>query len=265
MTLNAHNPQAPQTPAISDIRCYAPLSHGSLFSGIEGFGLGAAMSGIKTEWSCEFEPFQAGIIQKNFGNEHEINRDIRNYSNPKPVDIVSGGFPCQDISVAGKGIGITGERSGLWSEMYRIVGQIRPKYVIIENSPMLLVRGFEQVLCDLSKIGYNAEWQCLSGTDFGIQQGRERLYCIAYPHEINSKRGCSESVFRKPYLSWQSSRIYPGWRTRQSLPSSRFAGKSNDVPNRVDRTESVGNAVQPVIAFYLFECIRLHDASLSGA
>lgn len=236
------------------------FSHGSLFSGIEGFGLGAAMCGIKTVWSCEFEEFQTKIIQKNFGNEHEINRDIRNYSNPKPVDIVSGGFPCQDISIAGKGIGITGERSGLWSEMFRIVGQIRPKYIIIENSPMLLVRGFERVLCDLSKIGYDAEWQCLSGTDFGIQQGRERLYVVAYPDKVNSERSLQESVFRKPFLQGEHTRVYPGWRNRQSLPTSRFSGKSNDVPYRVDRTESVGNAVQPVVAAYLFRCILAHSS-----
>jgi DNA (cytosine-5)-methyltransferase 1 len=233
----------------------------NFFSSIEGFGLGAAMAGIKTIWSCEFESFQAEIIKKNFGHEHKINRDIRNYSNPKPVDIVSGGFPCQDISVAGKGIGITGERSGLWSEMYRIVGEIRPSYVIIENSPMLLVRGFEQVLCDLSKIGYNAEWQCLSGTDFGIQQGRERLYCIAYPLQKRHERVVQESVFRKLYLSKQSTGIYPRWRTRRDLPESRTVRKINDLPNLLDRIGSLGNAVQPVIAYYLFECIKSHAAN----
>jgi DNA (cytosine-5)-methyltransferase 1 len=157
------------------------LTHGSLFSGVEGFGLGAAFAGIKTLWSCEYEDYQANIIKKNFGEEHEINRDIKTYSKPTFVDIISGGFPCQDISIAGKGVGIVGERSGLWNEMFRIIREIRPKYIIIENSPMLLVRGFERVLCNLSEIGYDAEWQCLSGTDFGIQQGRERLYCIAYP------------------------------------------------------------------------------------
>lgn len=140
--------------------------------------------------------------------------------------------------------------------MFRIIRKVRPRYVLIENSPMLVVRGFEQVLCDLSEIGYDAEWQCLSGTDFGIQQNRERLYCIAYPSEINSKRSNQESIFRKPYLSGQYTRIYPGWRTRQSIPSPKFAGKSNGVPDRVDRTECIGNAVQPIIAHYLFECIK---------
>lgn len=155
------------------------LTHGSLFSGIEGFGLGAALAGIKTVWSCELEDYQTLIIKKNFGEQHEINRDIRTYKNPSFVDIISGGFPCQDISIAGKGVGIIGERSGLWSEMFRIIRKVRPRYVLIENSPMLVVRGFEQVLCDLSEIGYDAEWQCLSGTDFGIQQNRERLlYCL---------------------------------------------------------------------------------------
>lgn len=88
------------------------LTHGSLFSGIEGFGLGAALAGIKTVWSCELEDYQTLIIKKNFGEQHEINRDIRTYKNPSFVDIISGGFPCQDISIAGKGVGIIGERSG---------------------------------------------------------------------------------------------------------------------------------------------------------
>lgn len=235
------------------------MTHGSLFSGIEGFGLGAAFAGIKTIWSCEFEEYQTKVIKKNFGNDHYINRDIRTYRNPEHVDIISGGFPCQDISIAGKGVGITGERSGLWSEMFRIIRDVRPLYVIIENSPMLLVRGFEKVLCNLSEIGYNAEWQCLSGTDFGIQQNRERLYCIAYPNENNSTRNVQESVFRKPYIQGKHPRIYPGWRTRQSIPSPKFVGKHNELPHWVDRAGCIGNAVQPLIAHYLFECIKEFD------
>ena len=236
------------------------MTHGSLFSGIEGFGLGAAFAGIKTIWSCEYEDYQTKVIKKNFGEDHDINRDIRSYRNPPFVDIISGGFPCQDISIAGKGVGITGARSGLWSEMFRIVGEVRPKYVIIENSPMLLVRGFERVLCDLSKIGYNAEWRCLSGTDFGIQQGRERLYCIAHAESIHGKRFSKDSIFRKPYLSGKLGRIYPGWRTRSDIPSPRFVRTSNDIPRRMDRTRCVGNAVQPIIAHYLFECIKEFDS-----
>lgn len=129
------------------------LTHGSLFSGIEGFGLGAAFAGIKTLWSCEYEEYQASIIKKNFGEDHEINRDIRTYSNPTFVDIISGGFPCQDISVAGKGVGIVGERSGLWAEMYRVIREVIPRYIIIENSPMLLIRDLNESYATFPKSG----------------------------------------------------------------------------------------------------------------
>lgn len=174
------------------------LTHGSLFSGIEGFGLGAALAGIKTEWSCELEDYQSLVIKKNFGEEHEINRDIRTYSKPPFVDIISGGFPCQDISIAGKGVGIVGERSGLWSEMFRIVREVRPRYVLIENSPMLVVRGFEQVLCDLSEIGYDTEWQCLSGTDFGIQQIGSDYIVLPTPAKSTANGALKNRYFGSP-------------------------------------------------------------------
>lgn len=129
------------------------LTHGSLFSGIEGFGLGAALAGIKTVWSCELEDYQTLIIKKNFGEQHEINRDIRTYKSPSFVDIISGGFPCQDISIAGKGVGIIGERSGLWSEMFRIIRKVRPRYVLIENSPMLLFGDLSKSYATFPKSG----------------------------------------------------------------------------------------------------------------
>lgn len=110
----------------------------------------------------------------------------------------------------------------------------------------------------------DAEWQCLSGTDFGIQQGRERLYCIAYSNEVNGKRSMQESVFRKPYLPGQYTRVYPGWRTRQSIPSPKFVGKYNELPNWVERVQCLGNAVQPIIAHYLFECIKIFDRNIKN-
>lgn len=238
------------------------MTHGSLFSGIEGFGLGAALVGIKTIWSCECEDYPIQIIKKNFGKDHDINRDIRTYSKPPPTDIISGGFPCQDISIAGKGVGITGSRSGLWSEMYRIVGEVRPRYVIVENSTMLLVRGFQQVLCGLAQIGYDAEWQCLSGTDFGIQQSRKRLYLIAYSRQDFCTRSSKETIFRKPYLSGQFTGVYPGWRTRRDIPEPRTFRGFNEFPYRMDRTECIGNAVQPIIAHYIFECIKEFDKQI---
>ena len=235
------------------------LTHGSLFSGVEGFGLGAALAGIKTEWSCEFEKYQTKVIKKNFGDGHTVYGDIRTLENPPFVNIISGGFPCQDISVAGKGAGIKGSRSGLWGHMHRIIGDVSPDYVVIENSPQLRKRGLEYVLHGLSEIGYDAQWQCLQGNFLGLQQRRERIYIIAY---ANSKRGefvTPKSVFREPYLPWELPRVYPGWGDRRHLPEPRTFRSTNELPNLVDRNKCVGNAVQPLMAQYLFECIKCFD------
>lgn len=237
---------------------FAELSHGSLFSGIGGFELGAKLVGIETKWSCEIQEFQRRILKKNFPNTKQY-EDITELQKPEYVDIISGGFPCQDISVAGKGEGINGKRSGLWCEMFRIIREVRPKYVIIENSPALTIRGFETVLCDLSKIGYDAEWQCLSGRTFGIQQNRERLYCIAYPNSKHNEGSSTQQVFRKLDLSREFTRVYPGWRTRPDLPESRFLRATNGLRPWLDRVGAVGNAVMPLVALYLFRCIQIAD------
>lgn len=235
------------------------LTHGSLFSGVEGFGLGAALAGIRTEWSCEFEDYQTKVIKKNFGDGHTVYGDIRKLENPPFVNIISGGFPCQDISVAGKGEGIKGSRSGLWGQMHRIIGDVRPDYVIIENSPQLRKRGLEYVLLGLSEIGYGAQWQCLQGTFLGLQQRRERIYIIAYPNSKFSERQPAKSVFRQPYLPGELPRVYPGWGDRRSIPEPRTFRSTNEFPDLVDRNKCVGNAVQPLMAQYLFECIKCFD------
>ena len=122
-----------------------------------------------------------------------IYNDVRDLTprkiNYKQVDIVTGGFPCQDISMAGKGAGIEGERSGLWSEMYRIISEIRPKYALIENVPMLIHRGLERVLCDLAKIGYDAEWQVIGADDVGAWHRRKRIWIVAYPRCSSREKG----------------------------------------------------------------------------
>lgn len=235
------------------------LTHGSLFSGIEGFGLGAALAGIKTEWSCEFEKYQTKVIKKNLGDEHTVYGDIRTLENPPFVNIISGGFPCQDISVTGKGAGIKGSRSGLWGQMHRIIGEVRPDYVIIENSPLLRKRGFEYVLHGLSEIGYDAQWQCLRGSFLGLQQLRERIYIIAYSNSNFSEQQRNRQIFREPYLPWELPRVYPGWKERRDLPEPRTFRSVNELPDLVDRNRCVGNAVQPLMAQYLFECIKCFD------
>lgn len=117
--------------------------------------------------------------------------DVRTFDGTEwrgKVDIVSGGFPCQDISCAGKGAGIGGERSGLWAEMARIIGEVRPRYAFIENSPMLVTRGLDRVLCDLAAMGFDAEWGILSAASLGAWHERERIWILAYANSAGRQR-----------------------------------------------------------------------------
>ena len=156
-----------------------------LFSGIGGFALAAQWvwkDELEIVGFCEIEDYAQKILKKNFPNVN-IYEDITKLDGNKikNIDLLTGGFPCQDISVAGKGAGIEGERSGLWSEMHRIISEVRPKYALIENVPMLIHRGLERVLCDLAKIGYDAEWQIMGADDVGAWHRRKRIWIVAYP------------------------------------------------------------------------------------
>lgn len=230
------------------------LTHGSLCSGIGGFDLGAEKAGVLNKWSCELEEYPRNVLAQNFPHVSHYG-DIKDIKSLPEVDIISAGFPCQNISIAGDGTGIKGDQSSLWEQVWRICRNVRPSYVIIENSSMLAIRGFERVLFDLSQGGYYAEWQCLSGKTFGVQQGRERLYCIAYTSEISIQRGIEKKIFQEQRIQRQSSGIHPGWRTRRDIPTPRTIRSTNDLPNLVDRIKACGNAVMPRIAHCLFELI----------
>lgn len=236
------------------------LTHGSLFSGIGGFELGAEMAQIETLWNCEIEDFQGKILSKRFPYAKRY-KDITKTEGLRYVDIISGGFPCQDISVAGKRKGINGEKSGLWSEMFRIIREIGPKYVIVENSPALTISGLEQVLCDLSKVGYDAEWQCISNYAFGYPHKRERLYLIAYSNEVRLQSDiCTDRAFESIFRKWTSNSAYGYSLSKRihEIRPSEVVRNGNGFQSWTHRVGSVGNAVNPTLAYYLFECIKLH-------
>ncbi len=157
------------------------MTHGSLFAGIGGFDLGFQWAGIETVWQVEIDDYCRQVLARHFP-EAERFSDIRDCGahNLRPVDIISGGFPCQDISVAGKQQGIKGSRSGLWSEMHRVISEIRPRSAVIENVPNLARLGLDRVLADLASIGYDAEWQCISANDVGALHLRKRIWIVAY-------------------------------------------------------------------------------------
>ena len=239
------------------------LTHGSLFSGIGGFEEGAERAGIKTIWNCEYEKHNRKRLKKHWPGTKQY-EDVRTMSGAEYVDIISGGFPCQDISVAGKMEGIGGVCSGLWGEMFRICRESRPKYIIAENSPALTIRGFERVLCDLSKVGYNAEWQCISNLAFGYPHRRERIYVIAYSNEVRPqsdirKKGGFDSIFKQ----W-SSNPSNGYSCAQGIleiPAHSHIRNDDGFRDWTHRVGSVGNSVNPTIAHYLFDCILKFESS----
>ncbi len=159
-----------------------------VFSGIGGFSLGLRRAGgFRTVGYCEIDPFCRQVLLSRMRDGSldtaPICTDIRKLDG-KPfvgrVEVLCGGFPCQDISTQGRGAGIDGERSGLWVEMYRLVREIRPYFVIVENVPALAGRGLDRVTGDLAKIGYDSEWRCLRSDGFGVRQERDRLFLLAY-------------------------------------------------------------------------------------
>jgi len=159
----------------------------ALFAGAGGGILGGHLLGWRTVCAVEWEAYPASILcaRQNDGllPSFPIWDDVQTFDG-KPwrgiVDVVSGGFPCQDISAAGRGGGIEAERSGMWKEMARIIGEVRPRYAFVENSPMLTTRGLGTVLRDLAKLGFNAEWGVLGADEIGANHKRKRIWIVAY-------------------------------------------------------------------------------------
>ncbi|VAX45474.1 putative BsuMI modification methylase subunit YdiP [Acinetobacter calcoaceticus] len=168
----------------------------ALFAGAGGGVLASYLLGWRTVCAVERDAYAAQVLaqRQNDGilEAFPIWSDITSFDG-KPwrgiVDVISGGFPCQDISSAGKGAGIEGERSGLWSEMARIISEVRPRYVFVENSPMLVSRGLTRVISDLAKMGYDAKWARFSASNFGAPHIRDRIWIVAYSQSI----GCEEN------------------------------------------------------------------------
>jgi DNA (cytosine-5)-methyltransferase 1 len=156
-----------------------------LFAGIGGFALGAKWAGLEFDahYFSEVDPYAISVYSKRFPNAIPLGdiRTITADSLPRGDWIIAGGFPCQDISVAGKGAGLAGERSGLWYEYARIIGELRPRFAIMENVGALAFRGLDSVLGSLAALGYDAEWQDIRASDVGAPHRRERVWIVAYP------------------------------------------------------------------------------------
>lgn len=213
-----------------------------LFSGIGGFSLGLERAGMKTVAFCEVDKKCQQVLKKHWLGVPIFDdvSTLKGEDIEETVDVICGGFPCQDISLAGKGAGLEGKRSGLWSEFKRLIEEIKPKYAIIENVSALRSRGLDQVLREISEIGYDAEWHCITASSIGAPHRRDRIWIISYSNseglqgqrKITSR--ISEELQDTSYSRW--------WKTEPNV--GRVA---HGVSGRVDRLKQLGNAVVPQI------------------
>ena len=218
-----------------------------LFSGIGGFSLGLERSGMETVAFCEVDARARKVLKKHWP-EVPIYEDVQILTGDRLradgiiPDVIVGGFPCQDISLAGYGAGLEGERSGLWWHFHRLIKEIKPKWVIIENVSALRHRGLDQVLRSLFEIGYDAEWHCIPASAIGAPHRRDRIWIVAYP--------IGEGLQGIERL----------WQTRTQEQPERYLAEcggwgsepavgrvAHGVPNRMDRLKQLGNSVVPQI------------------
>ncbi len=233
-----------------------------LFSGVGGFSLGLERAGMTTVAFCEIEPYCRAVLKKHWPDV-PCYEDIRELRLPKGfADVVCGGFPCQDISSAGLKAGITGARSGLWSQMLRVISEVRPRFAVIENVSVLRTRGLEQVLQQLHAIGYDAEWHCIPASALGAPHQRDRIWIIGYPqNQGKSARALDDEAPRVQGLGNAYGPCLAGLSRTGGVPAQLpdawgpswwevepDVGRVVDgFPGRVDRVKCLGNAVVPQI------------------
>lgn len=232
----------------------------SLFSGIGGFDLAAYNCGLRFDRHLfsEIDPYAIKVFQARFPDAEPLGdiTKIKKEDLPDGDYIIAGGFPCQDISVAGKGAGLAGSRSGLWFEMLRLISDLRPRFIVVENVGALLVRGIDTVLGTLAKVGYDAEWQIISASSVGAPHRRERVYIVAYPTEGRGQNHQRvQGGIGLEAISVRASGTFHTFGTYELReprnPNFRY-GKHNGLSEIVDRANALGNAIVPQCAEVIF-------------
>lgn len=240
-----------------------------LFSGVGGFSLGFERTGgFETAAFCEIEPFPRRVLAKHWP-EVPCYHDIRELTAERlaadgiAVDAICGGFPCQDISSSGRKVGIGGSRSGLWGEVARLVDEIRPRFLVVENVTDLVHRGLGEVLGTLADLGYDAEWHRIPASFVGLPQARNRLWVVAYPNswrrEISAQCDGTGPIVK---LRADDDRLA----LAQCRAGEAALGKcrvADGVPGGVERLKALGNAVVPQIPELIGNAILAAERSRS--
>ncbi len=252
-----------------------------LFSGIGGFSLGLERTGgFETVAFCEIEEYPRKVLNKHWPGV-PVYEDVKELTASRleadgiRCDIITGGFPCTDISVAAplsegysRGKGIDGERSGLWSECARLIGEVQPKFAIFENVTNLLNgesgRWFKRVLWDISQVGYDAEWHCIPASSVGLPHKRDRVWIIAYPNETGlpglfKPNSNAIQEFRNQGQPFNGANMYDNMGVSCIPENIRM---DDGLPNRVHRAKCLGNSLVPQIPELIGNAILEHEASL---
>jgi DNA (cytosine-5)-methyltransferase 1 len=236
-----------------------------LFSGIGGFSLGLERTGgFETVAFCEIDPFCRRVLAKHWPHVRQF-EDVTKLKGEDvgPIDVICGGFPCQDLSICGGAAreGLAGERSGLWREYARLIGELRPAIVIVENVPGLLSLGLGDVLGNLAALGYAAEWECIPAGAVGAPHIRDRFWLVGYPNnEGQSDVALNDETPRLSGMASNAngSRLEVVFNRKQGQRSPfvrahEWAAEPDvdrvayGIPGRMDRLKALGNAVVPQI------------------
>ena len=239
-----------------------------LFSGIGGFSLGLENAGFETVAFVENNKSCQRVLKKHWSVP--IYDDVKDVTfNKGFADLICGGFPCQDISLAGKGEGLDGERSGLWFEFHRLIKEVRPKYIIAENVSALRTRGLDKVLMSLMEIGYAAEWHCIPASTIGAPHKRDRIWIIGYTNDIASIQKDSPIMSSRIIREAWESNSWGHWRqvsgNNRVIPKSISVGVDDGIPFRMDRMKQLGNAIVPKIAEIIGKEIIELDRRISAS
>ena len=251
------------------------MKYGSLFTGAGGFDLGFDRAGMTCAWQVEINPYRRRVLAQHwpditrFGDIREVGRH-----NLETVDLICGGYPCQDNSTAGSRAGLDGARSGLWTEFARVIRDLRPRWVVVENVRGLLSvnagRDFGIILGDLAECGYDAEWEVLPASAFGAIHRRNRVVLLAYAQGTRlAQRG---SVLRSCEAAFAAAESVASDARPATLADSEYLSEARNWPresvflrkdhglsHRVDRIEMIGDAVIPQLAEWLGRRIMAAD------
>ena len=242
----------------------------ALFAGAGGGILGGKLLGWRTVCAVEYDNYAASVLvaRQNDGclEPFPVWDDVRTFDGVPwrgRIDVVSGGFPCQDISLAGIGEGIDGQKSGLWREMARVIREVLPRYVYVENSPALTSRGLYRVLGDLAEMGFDAQWGVLGADDVGANHRRKRIWVVARSSGCENASDANGKSRKERDLFSDG-----GVKTSQRDNSSRFGFQGwwkvkpdvglvvDGMAHRLDRLKCLGNGQVPAVAATAFKMLK---------